>query len=612
MSSIPLLTAHDLHVHFPVLASAAVPGSPVVRAVDGVSFDLAAGESLAIVGETGSGKTTIGRALLGLHPSDSLHGSVRFDGQELMDLDEDAWRAIRWKRIAMAVQNSGTAFDPVYRIGEQIMEPMREHLGLSAEDAKAKVDALAGRLGLGGRHLRAYPHQLSGGEKQRAMLAMALSCDPQILIADEPTSGQDVLSRIQLIDLLHQVRHESGLCLLLISHDLAAVSRLAERVAVLYAGKLIEVGKVAEVLEKPRHPYAWGLLNAYPNMTTARDLRGIRGELPDPTHPPAGCRFHPRCTQAVEQCRIEEPPLVDVGGRLIACHLGGVQVILQAHSLCKTFSTNGDGRQRLTRRNTGQPVQVNGMVEAVRDVSLEVREGEVVALIGETGSGKTTLGSLLVGLLKADGGRIVFEGQDLADVSGQPRKFLLSRIQFLAQDPFDVVSPRLTVVEIVREPLDIQAAAKPVEHEEKVRQVLKSVGLPIRGEFLGRRTHELSGGQLQRVAIARALVLDPKLIVADEPVSMLDASEQAKVINLLKDIQNERGMGLLLISHDLALVRKVADRILVMRQGEIVEGGPANRIVTWPQHPYTQALLRAAPAFAWGDGDEEQGGHEPD
>jgi peptide/nickel transport system ATP-binding protein len=604
MNSIPLLKARDLQVHFPTLASVATPGSPVVRAVDGVSFDLAAGESLAIVGETGSGKTTLARALLGLHPTHSLHGSVRYDGQELMDLDEEAWRAIRWKRIAMAVQNSGTAFDPVYRIGEQIMEPMREHLQLSPKDARLKADALADRLELGRRHLRAYPHQLSGGEKQRAMLAMALSCEPQILIADEPTSGQDVLSRIQLIDLLHQLRRESGLSLLLISHDLAAVSRLAERVAVLYAGKIIEVGQAAEVLERPRHPYSWGLLNAYPNMTTARDLRGIRGELPDPTNPPAGCRFHPRCTQAVEQCRVEEPPLVDVGGRLIACHLGGVRPLIQAYSLRKTFSTNGDGRQRLNRKATSRPAQANEMVEAVREVSLDVLEGEVVALIGETGSGKTTLGSLLVGLIEADGGRIVFEGQDLADVSGQLRKSLLSRIQFLAQDPFEVVSPRLTVVEIVREPLDIQADAEPVEREEKVHQVLKSVGLPIRGEFLGRRAHELSGGQLQRVAIARALVLDPKLIVADEPVSMLDASERAKVINLLKDIQNERGMGLLLISHDLALVRKVADRILVMRQGEIVEGGPANRIVTWPQHPYTQALLQAAPAFAWGDGDE--------
>jgi peptide/nickel transport system ATP-binding protein len=407
-----------------------------------------------------------------------------------------------------------------------------------------------------------------------------------VLIVDEPTSGQDVLSRARLIELLRRVRQETAL--ILISHDLAAAARVAERVAVLYAGKLAEVGAAQGVLEQPRHPYTWGLLNAYPNMTTARDLRGIRGRAPDASDPPTGCRFHPRCTQAVELCRQADPPLVEVHliggrGRLIACHLGGLQTLLQARDLRKAFSTNGDG----------------GAVTAVRGASLEVYEGEVVALVGETGSGKTTLGRLLVGLLEADGGRVMFEGQDLADVNGRARKALRRRIQFIAQDPFDAVSPHLTVAEIVREPLDVQKIGTAAERDEKVREALHAVGLPTKPDFLARRAHELSGGQLQRAAIARALVLDPKLVVADEPVSMLDASEQAKVINLLKEIQNERGMGLLLVSHDLALVRKVADRILVMRQGEIVEGGPANRVVTRPEHEYTRVLLGAAPALDW-------------
>jgi peptide/nickel transport system ATP-binding protein len=383
--------------------------------------------------------------------------------------------------------------------------------------------------------------------------------------------------------------------LILISHDLAAAARVAERVAVLYAGKLAEVGAAQEVLEQPRHPYTWGLLNAYPNMTTARDLRGIRGRAPDASDPPTGCRFHPRCTQAVELCRQADPPLVEVHliggrGRLIACHLGGLQTLLQARDLRKAFSTNGDG----------------GAVTAVRGASLEVYEGEVVALVGETGSGKTTLGRLLVGLLEADGGHVIFEGQNLGGVSGrarkglrQQRRSLQRRLQFIAQDPFDAVSPRLTVVEIVREPLDVQKVGTAAERGEKVREALHAVGLPTEPDFLARRAHELSGGQLQRAAIARALVLDPKLVVADEPVSMLDASEQAKVINLLKEIQSERGMGLLLVSHDLALVRKVADRILVMRQGEIVEAGPANRVVTRPEHDYTRVLLGAAPSLDW-------------
>ncbi|MGC9335609.1 MAG: dipeptide ABC transporter ATP-binding protein [Anaerolineae bacterium] len=576
----PFLSVRDLHVHFP-------PGNgregAAVRAVDGVSFDLAAGEALAIVGETGSGKTSIGRALLGLHPPGTTWGSIRLAGRELERLPEEAWRPLRWRHVAMAVQGAGTGFDPVYRIGEQIAEPMREHLRLPADEAAARATVLGQRVGLEARHLRAYPHQLSGGEKQRAMLAMALSCQPELLIVDEPTSGQDLLSRARILDLLRQVRAETGVSLILISHDLAAAAQVAGRVAVLYAGKLVEVGAAREVLEQPRHPYTWGLLNAYPNMTTARDLRGIRGQSPDPSQPPTGCRFHPRCTQAVDLCRQVEPPLVQVGGRLIACHLGGLQTLLQARDLRKAFSSNGNGEA----------------VTAVQAASLEVYEGEVVALVGETGSGKTTLGRLLVGLLEADGGRVVFEGQDLALVEGRQRKALRRRIQFIAQDPFDAISPRLTVAEIVREPLDVQKVGTAEEREAKVHRCLQAVGLAPEPAFLERRAHELSGGQLQRVAIARALVLDPKLIVADEPVSMLDASEQAKVINLLKEIQSERGMGLLLVSHDLALVRKVADRILVMRRGEIIEGGPANRVVTRPEHEYTRALLAAAPALDW-------------
>ena len=604
-SSVPLLSVQDLRVYFPSDGQ----NGPVVRAVDSVSFDLADGQGLGIVGETGSGKTSIARALLGLHPPGTTRGSIRLAGQELVGLPEEAWRPIRWRRVAMAVQSAGTAFDPVYRVGEQIGEPLRVHLGLPAGEAQIRVEALSRRVGLENRHLRAYPHQLSGGEKQRAMLAMALCCDPELLILDEPTSGQDVLARARLVALLRHVRRESDAGLLLISHDLAAVAHLVERVAVLYAGKLIEVGSTADVLARPRHPYTWGLLNAYPNMTTARDLRGIRGRLPDLANPPSGCRFHPRCTQAVERCQWEEPPLqpltsptsgeaTEMDGRLIACHLGGLQTLLRADGLHKVFSVNGGTR----------PASEEERVEAVREVSLDVLEGEVVALVGETGSGKTTLGRLLVGLLEADGGRVILGGQDLATVSGRHRKALRRRIQLVTQDPFDAVSPRLTVAEIVREPLDVQKVGTLAEREEKVRQVLGAVGLPVEPAFLARRAHQLSGGQLQRVAIARALVLDPKLIVADEPVSMLDASEQAKLINLLKEIQNERGMGLLLISHDLALVRKVADRIVVMRRGQIVEEGPASRVVGYPRHEYTRSLLRAAPAFTWTS--EHKGGED--
>jgi len=566
-----MLIVQDLRVTFPL------DGRMGLRAVDGVSFELAPGTSLGIVGETGAGKTTIARALLGLHPPECVQGSIRLDGRELVGLSEEEWRAIRWRRIALVPQSVGTALDPVYRVGDQIAEPLRYHLGFSPAEAWERSLELARRVGLEPRHLRAYPHQLSGGEKQRALLAMALSCAPDILVLDEPTSGQDMLSRARLLDLLDALCREGGMGLLVISHDLAAVARLTERVAVLYAGQLVEVGPTAEVFQDPRHPYTWGLLRAYPDMSTARDLRGIRGAPPDPANPPPGCRFHPRCTQAIDRCRREKPPLREIGGRWIACHLGGLQTLLRAEGLRKTFSVDGE------------------RVEAVREATLEIREGEVVALVGKTGSGKTTLAQILVGLLPPDDGRVVLEGRELTAAKGKERRAMMSRIQLIPQDPFDAVSPRLTAAEIVREPLDIQGIGTPEEREVKVRQALQTVGLPTSPDFLARRAHELSGGQLQRVVLARALVLEPKLIVADEPFSMLDPSEQARVINLLKEIQTERGLALLLISHDLALVRKIADRILVMHRGQIVEEGPGSRIVTRPEHEHTRMLLEAAP-----------------
>ncbi|NWG16855.1 MAG: ABC transporter ATP-binding protein [Chloroflexi bacterium] len=575
--SAPLLSVQNLRVSF-----ASPDGN--VRALDGVALELARGGALAVVGETGSGKTTLARALLGLHPAECVAGSIRLDGDELNRLDEPGWQRVRWRRIALAAQNAGTAFDPVYRAGEQIVEPLRLHLGLSETEAWQRARTLAEQTGLTERHLRAYPHQLSGGEKQRLMLAMALSCQPDLLVLDEPTSGQDMRSRAQMIALLRRLRAQSGLALLLISHDLAAAAALTEQTAVLYAGKVVEAGATRDLLTTPRHPYTWGLLNAYPNMTTTRDLSSIRGQMPDPARPPDGCRFHPRCNQAVDDCRRFEPPLERRGGRLVACHLGGVQTLLQADNLHKTFVTNGHAGP-------------DSLIEAVRGVSLAVLAGEVVGVVGETGSGKTTLGRLLAGLLTPDAGAIYFEGQDIQAVNGAEGKNLRRRIQAIPQDPFESVDPLFTVRQIVRQPLDIQRIQG--DRDALVRDALAAVGLPAEGGFLQRRPHELSGGQLQRVVIARALVLEPRLLVADEPVSMLDPSEGARLMNLLKRIQNERGMGMLLISHDLALVRKVADRILVMRGGAIIEQGLSSVVISRPQHDYTRALLLAAPSFNW-------------
>ena len=574
-----MLDVQDLRVHYG--ASDGEHARPV-RALDGVSFGVRRGESLGIVGESGSGKTTLALTLMGLASNGAIGGRISFDGRPLPIGDEQAMRRIRWRQIALAFQNAGSAFDPVQRIGSQIAEPIRAHLALSAADAVDRARMLLELVGLPPDRLHRYPHQLSGGEKQRAVLAMALACDPELLILDEPTAGQDVLTRVALVEMLQRLRRERGLTLVVISHDLTDVAALCDRVAVLYAGQIAELGPTRVVLDDPAHPYSWGLIGAYPLMTRAKDLWGIRGVAPDPSAPPSGCRFHPRCTQSEDVCRRESPelsapdPSFAGSDRLIACHLGGLRTLLSVEGLRKTFR---NGRSS---------------VEAVRGASLTVREGEVVALVGQSGSGKTTLARLIVGLETPDAGKVIFQGRDLAR-RGEPIPLdVRCRIQLVFQDPYEALSPCLSVLELVREPLDVQRRGTLAERDEAARQALGAVNLPDDGGFVARLSHELSGGQLQRVALARALVLNPKLLIADEPVSMLDASERAKLLQLLKRLQNERGMAMLLISHDLALVRKVADRIAVMRWGEVVEFRPSHQIMTWPRHEYTRALIEAS------------------
>jgi peptide/nickel transport system ATP-binding protein len=571
-----MLSVDDLYVHFsdPTLNNK-------VRAVDGISLNLEKGESLGIVGETGSGKSTFALTLMGLVTGAAISGKVVFNGKPLPIQDEQALRHIRWNQIALAFQTSGSAFDPVYPVGQQVAEPILVHMGLSQAEAEQRARSLMEMVGLGPAHFGHYPHQLSGGEKKRAMIAMALSCDPDLLILDEPTTGLDELSRRALVEMLLSLRRVRQMTTIVITHDLSDIAYLTDRTAVFYGGHLVEMGNTRHLLDEPCHPYTWGLINSYPFMSRTKDLVGIRGALPDPADPPAGCRFHPRCTQVVDICREQKPALQPPSSgyvdqtRQVACHLGGLQTLLSLEDLSKTYR-NGSGPG----------------LEAVKSASLTIREGEVVGLVGQSGSGKTTLTRLVVGLETRDGGRVFFEGQEL--LGKRMSNGVARRIQLIFQDPFESLSSNMTVRELVREPLDIQALGLRQEREERVLEALKAVSLPVNADFLNRYSHELSGGQLQRIAIARALVLEPKLILADEPVSMLDASEQAKVIQLLKRIQNERGMGLLLISHDIGLVRKVADRIAVMYAGEIVEQGPSQRVLSRPRHPYTRELIEAS------------------
>ncbi len=562
-------------------------GPPPVYGLDRVSFDLPRGESLGVLGESGSGKSTLARALLGLADEADANGRVAHDGTVLTDLDEDGWRGHRWGRVALVFQST-TALNPALTVGAQLAETLIEGEGTSKREARAAVAAMVERVGLDPDVVDHHPAELSGGRRRLVLLAMALMRDPDLLILDEPTAGLDPLTREHVLGLLAERRAHPDRSLLVLTHDVDSLRVLADRVAVLYRGQLAEVGPAERVLGDPRHPYSWGLLNAHPRLGNLKDLRGIRGLPPDTTVPVEGCAFVDRCTQVVEDCRTARPPLVEVSlngrdGGEVACVRGGIVTAIRGSGLRKTYVSGSALRRRRT-------VAVDG-------VDFEVREGEVVGLVGPNGAGKSTVGKLLLRLVEADEGAVEIEEGDLLSLDGSALKAARARLQMLFQDPFEALSPRLQIGECVREPLEVQAIGDAAGRDAAVRSALDAVRLPSHDAFLARRTHELSGGQLQRVALARALVLEPKVLVADEPFEGLDPSEQAKMIQLLKSLQVERGMAMILVSHDLAVVLRVADRVLVLDQGRVVEEASGTELLRRPQHPVTRRLLAAAGAL---------------
>jgi peptide/nickel transport system ATP-binding protein len=570
----PLLDVVDLHVTF----------GGEVEALRGVSFCLEAGQTLAIVGESGSGKSTLAHCLAGLVQPPEARGSVRLEGAEVLGASEAALRAVRWSTVALALQ--GSPFNPVVTVGDQVAEPLRDRLGMDGKEARARADALAREVLLDPALLDRYPHQISGGERRRASLAMALALDPALVVLDEPTAGLDPATRHELVQRVGRLSADRGFALIVISHDLPDAARMADRTIVLYAGEVMEDGATARVIAEPAHPYSWALINAYPVMTTTKDLRPIRGRPPDPRAVPPGCPFNPRCTQAEDVCRESRPSLVPSRDRLVLCHFGGLKTLLSAHDVTKTF---GKGRHA---------------VPALAGVSLTVHEGESVGVVGPSGSGKSTLARIIAGHLAPDSGRVVLEDEPLPDSWRGADRMRRRRIQLILQDPADALSPRLDVEALVGEPLAIAGVAGD-ERRTVVAEALDSVGLPSTGTFLRAFTHELSGGQLQRLALARALVCQPKILVADEPTAMLDASEQARLLVVLRERQAEMGLGLILVSHDVAAVRKVTDRMVVLDRGRVVEEGPSALVSTSPKSPTARLLVEASPAFhpAGGGGD---------
>ena len=557
------------------------PGPPAVPALDGVSLEVAAGECLGVIGESGSGKSTLARVLLGLAGGAQVSGARRLGDIDLASLDERAWQTIRGRAIALVPQ-SLASLNPVLSVGLQLAEPQQVHRSRTrAESDTRSIEELEG-VGLAPDVLERFPGQLSGGQRRLVLLAMALVCDPSVLILDEPTAGLDPVVRNQVAAALRRLVAQQGRAVVVLGHDLDTIAVLADRVAVLYRGWLAELGPTRRVLEQPRAPYTWALLNARPTLGSVKELRSIRGRAPQPGEVSPGCPFAGRCTQVVDDCTIRRPDLVAPDGeddrtRLVACVRRGVVVALEGRDLRKSY--------RFDHRHERA---------AVDGVSVEIRHGEVVGLTGATGAGKSTLALLLARLLDADGGSVTLQGKDFLAARGSELRAARRHVQLLFQDPYQALSSRMTVAAAVREPLDAQRVGSPAERDARVARELDAVRLPADLSFLARHTHQLSGGQLQRVALARALILDPAVLIADEPVSQLDPSEQANVLQLLKTLQVERGMAMLLVSHDLAVLLRVADRVLVMDRGRIVERGTGAQLVTSPQHAATRALLSAA------------------
>ena len=543
-----------------------------VKAVDGVSFEIDEGEILGIVGESGSGKTTVAHGIMGILPENTaISGEIIYSDHVLSSLYCSGLDRFRWKDIAIVFQNGLEVLNPVMKLGTQVTEPMMKHLDISLGQARSKCADLFRTVHLDPKWMDGYPHQLSGGMRQRFLLAMALACDPKLLILDEVTSALDAFTRREIRDLLVDLQKKNGYTMLMISHDLTFVSSVASRVAVMYSGKVVETGHVKDVLSSPRHPYTRGLVHSTPDIFAYKDLWGIPGDIPAGIEF-KGCPFCSRCTQKIKECNEATPYLIAVGGgREIACHRGGVAELLQAKDLNHSY-----------RLPDGQ------YLKAVDDVHLEVKEGEVLAIIGQTGSGKSTLAHILANVIRPESGNVLFMGENVCKCNLGKN---LNGIQIVFQDPFSSTSNRFTVLDAIKEPLDINKIGSKEDRLQMVKTSLELVHLPVTDDFLRKYCGELSGGQRQRVALARAMVMEPKLLIADEITSALDVSTSANVLRLLKGLQNRRGFAMIYISHDLSMTLKIADRIAVMDQGRIVETGNSHDVMLSPSDEYTKRLV---------------------
>ena len=608
----PLLQIKDLHTDIEIR-------SGVVRALSGVDLHVNPGETLGIVGESGSGKTMTALSLMGLLPQGGKvsSGSIILDGQDLTKMPLHLKRKMRGTKVGMIFQDPLTSLNPTMKIGLQVCEPLRVHEKLSKRAALARAIEILKRVGMPRPEvvINNYPHQLSGGMRQRVMIAMALVCKPRILIADEPTTALDVTTQMQILDLIDELRDEYKMGVILITHDLGVVAGHTDRVAVMYAGRIVETAPTKTLFTEPKHRYTSSLMAALPERALAAGTKlfSIPGAPPSLTNLPKGCRFAARCLWATDECRADYPSLSGDENHTFSCFhpvqegdespavlqammdsgkaedavdaTGQIshEVLLDVKEASREYESSGSGFFKRDK----------GVVSAVDRVSISVKKGETYGLVGESGCGKSTVGRLIAGLERPSGGAIELDGRDLATLKGRDAVRIHRDVQMMFQDSYAAMDPRMRIDQILAEPMSIQKTGNARQIAERIMEILEQVGLTE--EILDRYPHEFSGGQLQRIGFARSLTLAPDLIVADEPVSALDVSVQAQVLNLMKDLQAELGLSYLFISHDLAVVQYMADRIGVMYLGRIVEEGPAREVVNNPKHPYTKALIDSIP-----------------
>jgi peptide/nickel transport system ATP-binding protein len=607
----PLLEVRDLHVRFETSRG-------TVNAVEGISYTVNRGEIVAIVGESGCGKSVSSLAIMRLLAKTGriTQGQILFEGRDLLTLSEEEMREKRGRDISMIFQEPMTSLNPVLSIGQQVMEPLLIHMKMTDGEARARALELLQLVGItdGARRLEQYPHHLSGGMRQRVMIAIGLACNPKLIIADEPTTALDVTIQAQILELMKDLSRRLGIALIVITHNLGIVARYADRVNVMYAARIIEQGSADHIFLEPAHPYAIGLMRSIPRLDLPRGtkLETIEGLPPDLRSPPAGCRFAPRCPYRLDACTAQDVRLAEIApghmsaciraseiragtlvpppSRIITAELESSQQngepLLVVEHLKKYFTVKAAGAGFLS--------SATASVKAVDDVSIHVMAGETLGLVGESGCGKTTVGRSVLRLDDPTSGTIRFAGADITHANHADMRGVRRKIQVIFQDPYSSLNPRMTIGQIIGEPMQVYKLVpnRKAEHD-RVADLLTQVGLfPYMAE---RYPHELSGGQRQRVGIARALALEPTFIVCDEPVSALDVSIQGQIINLLEDLQARLGLSYLFIAHDLAVVRHISDRVAVMYLGRVMELADRDALYANPLHPYTKALLDAAP-----------------